>query len=254
MLNPEEIESDFSRGILTKKEAIEKLIILLEHDRNDEIRLECIKALEGFKLDDKNLSRKVFKSLEHCLLSDVNVILRKKAAKIILTKFSDQAEKTISWILQNENREICKLIAYLSIKYNYKFFNQLKEELIENEHISYIYEGVNPNDSFVLWLLETLDGIKLRKVDLHDDVPCVVAGYSSESYYKIHDNGYVFGLYLTDYADGAGGLPIIPTQLSELNHLREIYLRSYHLKTIPDFIRKKRNVKILKNSYPDLSS
>ena len=99
---PEKIHLDVKNGKLSKLEASELLISLIEGSNEANIRKKCIEAFE--KIDLK--TEKVFKIIENCLVSDENPLVRSASAKAIISNFLKDDLSSLKWTLQHEKSPI----------------------------------------------------------------------------------------------------------------------------------------------------
>ena len=97
-LTPEKICNDFFNGSMSKNEAEELLISLVETSENMNIRIGCIDAFEQIRIKNE----RVFKILEICLISDENPLIRAAAAKSFLLLFPKKGFRPLKWSIQNE--------------------------------------------------------------------------------------------------------------------------------------------------------
>lgn len=86
---------DFKKKEISKKEAIEILLSLIESSDDVNTRLESINFL--IELDYK--SKRVFEILEACLVSDENALIRGIVARLMLNKFPKICFNTIKWVI-----------------------------------------------------------------------------------------------------------------------------------------------------------
>jgi hypothetical protein len=86
-------------GELSKSDAAETLISLIEGSDNPEICVECVEVLD--KLTYK--SEKIFKILENYLISDKNPSVRDAAVKALMNNFFKESLSSILWAIQNDN-------------------------------------------------------------------------------------------------------------------------------------------------------
>ncbi|MBA7551752.1 hypothetical protein ES705_44300 [subsurface metagenome] len=85
---------------LTKTDATELLISLIEKRENAKDRVACIDSL--VKLNIK--TEKIYKIFEYSLISDDSPEVREAAIKGIVNNFNEESTKDLfEWVLQNEN-------------------------------------------------------------------------------------------------------------------------------------------------------
>ena len=243
MLTPDRIINNNLDGTLNNSEAIENLLLLVEQSDDQRIRVNSIEALKRFFLNDKNKKETIFKILENCVVSDDNISVQCTAAKIIIQQFPKKCKKPLLWVIQHEKSAYIKIrLIELFKTIDEEFYNYLFEKFIEIHTRKYIRDGVCTTDAIVLWLLEDLDGRTLKKIDLEEEVPCVVEYYNQDCYYKVNSRGYIVGIYISSYPNRdiiysnnqdshfqCKSINFIPEQICYLIYLEEFYLNS----TIP---------------------
>ena len=150
---PEKIHLDVKNGKLSKLEAAELLISLIEVSNEAKTRKKCIEAFE--KIDLK--TEKVFKIFENCLVSDENPLVRSAAAKAIIRNFIKDDLSSLKWAIQHEKSPIV-LKTILDLfknvdKQKYKFLVKEIHKWIEN--FSSII-GVVPTEAKFILYFESL--------------------------------------------------------------------------------------------------
>jgi hypothetical protein len=249
MLTPDRIINNTLDGTLNNSEAVESLLLLVEQSDDQRIRVKSIEALKRIFFNDKNKKEAIFKILENCVVSDENFSVQCTAAKIIIQLFPKKCKKPLLWVIQHEKSAYKKVrLIELFKTFDEPFYNYLFEKFIEIHTRNYVKDGVYTKEATVLWLLEDLDGRTLKKIDLEEEVPCVVEYYNRDCYYKLNSRGNVVGIYISSYPNRdiiysnnqdshfhCKSINFIPEQICSLIYLEEFYLNS----TIPS------------NDYPD---
>jgi Leucine-rich repeat (LRR) protein len=105
IVSPNKIYDDFKHGKLTKSQASDLLMSLVESsiERDIESKIVVIKLLALIGANDG----KVFKFLEHLLISDINDFVRGNAGFIIIGIFRKKSFEVIKWVLKHEKSEQC---------------------------------------------------------------------------------------------------------------------------------------------------
>jgi Leucine-rich repeat (LRR) protein len=132
-VSPNKIYDDFRQGKLTKSQASDLLMSLVENtiERDAESKIVAFKLLVLIGANEE----KVFKFLEHLLVSDLDDLVRGNAANVIINIFSDLAFEPIKWALLHEESETSII---LIIKALIKTNNlKLKSLLNTNEYVEY---------------------------------------------------------------------------------------------------------------------
>lgn len=102
-VSPNNIFDDFRKDKLTKSQASDLLMSLVENTikQDTESKIVSIKLLGLIGANDE----KIFKFLELLLISDVDDLVRGNAASVIIKNFSDLAFEPIKWALLHEESE-----------------------------------------------------------------------------------------------------------------------------------------------------
>ena len=150
---PEKIYHDVKDGKLSKSEAAELLISLIEGSNKAKARKKCIEAFE--KIDLK--TEKIFKIFENCLVSDENPLVRSAAAKAIVSNFLKDDLSSLKWAIQHDRspivlKTILNLFKNVDTQ-NYKLLIKEIHKWIEN-FASII--GVVPTEAKFILDLEVL--------------------------------------------------------------------------------------------------
>jgi len=241
MLTPHKILSKNVNGSLNYNETIENLILLVEHSNDPILRVASLEALEKVSSNNKQENELIYKFLESCVISDENPSIQYAAAKILLQKFPKK-RAPILWIIQHASvyTKLRFIDLYKTLDSHY--YDDLIKKFVDRYIGGYIKEGVRPDEAPILWLLEDFDGRRLKKIDLEEDVPCIVDWFNRDCFYKINNRGHIVGIYISSYPKnisdvvytGKGPMPVasrasltfIPEQLNSLPYLEEIYLNS----------------------------
>ncbi|MHA1526670.1 MAG: hypothetical protein ACTSQD_06530 [Promethearchaeota archaeon] len=240
MLLPDIILNEIADGSLNNNEGFEKLLLIIESSNDPVIRIKALETLGKIDLNDKGKNVKLYKILEYCLLSDDNSTVQYASAVILVNKFPKKAKKPLSWVIQHEKSAYLKLkLIELSKTFDKQFYNYLFEKFVESHTRKYIRDGVCTTDAIVLWLLEDLDGRILNKIDLEEEVPCVVEYYNQDCYYKMNSRGNIVGIYISSYPNRditytntreshfqCKSINFIPEQICSLLKLEEFYFNS----------------------------
>jgi len=245
MLTPSRIINKNLDGSLNNKEAIENLTLLVESSNDTIIRVKSLEAFEKINLiKNKKEKNNIFNILENCVISDENPTIQYIAARLLIQNFPKKSREPLLWVIQNGKSAYIKLrLIELFKTIDEEFYNYLFEKFIEVHTRNYIKDGVCTKDATVLWLLEDLGGWEnFKKIDLEEEVPCVVEYYNQDCFYKINSRGNIVGIYISSYPNRditysnnqdlhfhCKSINFIPEQICSLNYLEEFYLNS----TIP---------------------
>ncbi len=101
-LKPKAIVFDVTNKKLSKAEATEKLVSIIEESSDYRLRSIAIKAMGKVGI----LNEKTFKFLENCLVSDESSLVRSAAVKVLSKRFFNVAINPLIWAVNNERSAI----------------------------------------------------------------------------------------------------------------------------------------------------
>lgn len=185
-LTPEKICNDFFNGSMSRNEAEELLVSLVESSEDMNIRIGCIDAFEQIGISNK----RIFDILEVCLISDENPLIRVAAAKSFLLLFPKKGFRPLKWAIQNEQSAfvIIPLFDFLETLDNSDLEIYSKEIIKRFEIMAskYIDDDIHPQDAIVMGLVEMLTGRKVNSNEIVD-----ISGEIEHFmfHYKISENG-----------------------------------------------------------------
>ncbi|MFX1315006.1 MAG: hypothetical protein ACFE9T_04025, partial [Promethearchaeota archaeon] len=144
---------------------ISLLNLLIEKNDNPDFRAECIKEYGRIAPKDDY----TFKTLENCLISDENPLVRSTAARIIFFKFPKLSLNPLKFMIHHDN-SIFVLKSFFDFLKNQKnqFSELLKKELTFK--LVKVYNLV-PEESEFLLEIESLIN-KDRKIGFYNSVKC----------------------------------------------------------------------------------
>lgn len=194
-LTPEKIQEDLTIGDLSKENAAELLISLIERSDNTKIRVASIKALEKIEFQ----SEKIFKTIENCLISDENADIRASVAKHIIDYFPEEGFPALRWAILHDSSPLVLKVFFDSME---KFENlQLKpiKKDLSNWNEQYASKiGIVPEESRFFLDLEVLFAKGKRN-------------------YEIDPQGYKYFKNLSDIKNGEPWLVIKNKHVEILN-------------------------------------
>lgn len=152
-LTPEKIQEALTIGDLSKENAAELLISLIERSDNTKIRVASIKALEKIEFQTK----KIFKTIENCLISDENAVVRSSVTKHIIHNFPEEGLPALRWAIQHDKSPLVLKVFFDSIeKFDNPQLKQIKKDL-SNWNEQYASKiGLIPEESRFFLDLEVL--------------------------------------------------------------------------------------------------
>ena len=167
-LTPEKICNDFFNGSMSRNEAEELLVSLVESSEDMNIRIDSIDAFEQIGISNK----RVFDILEDCLISDENPLIRVAAAKSLLLLFPKKGFRPLKWSIQNEQSVfvLIPLFDLLETLDNSDLEIYSKEIIKRFETLAskYIDDEIHRQDALVMGLVEMLTGRKVNSSEIVD--------------------------------------------------------------------------------------
>lgn len=281
LITPEKIQNDLLIGDINKQEAAELLISLIEGSDSTEIRVQCIKILEDIDI----YSEKIFKTLENCLISDENAIVRASVAKYIILNLLEDNISALRWVIQHDRSPLVLKI-FFDISDNFSIDSLpliLLDDLLRWNKQFASNIGIVPEESKFFLDLEALfaRGEKNYEIDpfcytyfenlsdIKNSEPWLVIkdkhiellnlNYFNWKYIK--ENQDIFDslsrlksldLYLNSirkYYYNNFDFTEIPASIGKLKSLRKLILKGNNLQRLPESIKKLTNLTELDLSY-----
>jgi Leucine-rich repeat (LRR) protein len=279
-LTPDRIQKSLSTGDLTRENAAEQLISLIEGSNNTEIRIQSIKIFEKLKIQNENL----FKIMENCLISDENGLIRAEVAKYIIQNYLEEGITALIWSIQHDKSPLVLILFFDFIeKFESPQFESIKEELfVWNKDFSKKI-GIVPQESrFFLDLevlfakskenysidpysyefFETIKSINERDpwLNIKDNhVQSLTFNYFNWKYVKFNSDILKSFLKLQDievylnslrkYSQNDVLLQSVPESIGTLSSLEKLNLRRNGLETLPNSFKNLTLLKELDLSY-----
>jgi len=249
-LHPNSIYQKTIQNKITKSEAIEFLISIIEKSDDTSLRLESLNILN--KLNVKNQT--IFKTLESCLISDEYEDIRIISAEIILSNYLEVGLKSLEWAILNDNSS--KLLSMLGhiLKnrqrdlpeaLNQIYFQRLEQIALKYnlipEEVPFLLDlglNINNNNLFYWDLVNRLiydenivciikdKHILELSLSLRNQLPSSISLLKNLKYLNLSCN------YLTN----------LPDSLSELSRLENIDLSWNNFSTIPDVLSALKSI------------
>ncbi|MFX1378779.1 MAG: hypothetical protein ACFFA4_06760 [Promethearchaeota archaeon] len=283
LITPEKIQKRISTGDLTRENATEHLISLIEGSDDTRIRIMSIKILEKLNFQNENL----FKIMENCLVSDESAIIRAVVAKYIIQNYLEEGISALIWALQHETSPLVLILFFEFIeKFGSPQFESIRKELlIWNKDFSKKI-GVVPQESRFFLDLELLfakskenyiinpNSYKYFKIikNINERDPWLIIkdqhiqsltfNYFNWKYIKYNSdilkslfklqNIEVYLDSIRKYSQNDVLLPSIPESIGSLTHLKKLNLRKNGLETLPYSFKNLTLLKELDLSYNNL--
>ncbi|MCK4380310.1 MAG: HEAT repeat domain-containing protein [Candidatus Lokiarchaeota archaeon] len=282
-LTPRSIRKNLSNGDLSKENAADLLISLIETSDNTKIRVESIKTLEEFNIQNQ----KIFKILENCLISDEDAAVRVSVANFIIHNFLDDALPALRWVIQHEKSPLVLKIIFEYIKdHEIPQVNVIKKDFLDWKERFSSKIGVVPQEAIFFLDLEVLFAREKKNYeinafsythfrnlsDIKNEEPWLVINDKhveilNFNYFKwkfIKDNPDIIDslsklqdldIYLCSikrYSPSSVVISSIPESIGSLSELKKLILRRNSLKKLPTTMKNLVLLKELDLSYNKL--
>lgn len=261
--NPTEIYQKVISSELSKVEAARKLLYLIEESIDESLRVKSIEIIKKLELK----SEKIYRILEHSLISDESRSIRIEAAITIFNNFLDIGIESLKYVIQYDNSSMLLSLINDLIK-NFDEQNNPKiEELSKTyskrlKNISLMHGVVYEEVQFLIDMNIDIDKIKLYKLDfeldfLHkNNLTCVIKDkHIIAVNISLKDSlpvsiGTLLELELLDLS--CNNLTVLPDSLTRLHHLKTLDLSWNNLRHIPEQISQHKTLEFLNLSNNDI--
>ncbi|MFX0020950.1 MAG: leucine-rich repeat domain-containing protein [Candidatus Hermodarchaeota archaeon] len=278
-LTPEKIQKRISSGELTRENAAELLISLIESSYDIDTRIQSINTLKKLNIQ----SEKIFKLLENYLISDENAIVRTSVAKYVIHNYLEQGFSALRWVIQHETSP---LVFNLFFNYMDKFDSPhlmlIKKDLVKWNKDFSSKIGVVPAESKFFLDLEVLFAKGKKNYEInplsYKNFETLSDNKNSEPWLLINDKhveilnfNYFNWKFIKNNTDVINSLTklhdldvylcslkkysyyneisTIPESIGFLTHLNKLILRRNNLKKLPSSMKKLTQLKELDISY-----
>jgi Leucine-rich repeat (LRR) protein len=237
---PMDILIEVKNGNMSKSEASELLISLIENSEDVDFRVKCLKNLSEIEFNIK----KIFKVLENCLISDENLSIKATAADILIKKYLSEARVAIDWTIENEESLLVLTSIFKSLKEKKDILSEnLKVDIIKK--FSEIYNVVFEEANFILDLyclgIENVDEFrKFANTHRFDGGPFQIPkfhNYFLTPRLEIKEK-HIISLDLFFWK-----LKELPESIGSLSKLKYLTLGSENLQKVPDSINTLKELK-----------
>ncbi|MFX1337084.1 MAG: HEAT repeat domain-containing protein [Promethearchaeota archaeon] len=276
-INPNKIYRDYMNGFITKFEAVDKFIALIEHSDFRGVRAECIEKLA--KLNIKN--KKIFDIFRLVLLSDENPNVRITAILNMMKIFKDECVDFLKDVIQIESSVRILKTIFIGLGF---FSENLSRILLEKILEKYSQSYKLQKDEVTFFIESEFQLAKKEAIKFYDKMYYygtsklyeISSLYDGLEYIYAVRKNHVIGLriknknlfgynkkisksirYLTSlrFLNASGtGLRRIPYGIRYLHQLRHIDFSDNKLKTIPNFIGQLPSLRYLNLNKNPLSS
>ena len=241
---------------LTKTDATELLISLIERSENAKDRAMCIGSL--VKLNIK--SEKVYKIFEYSLISDDNPEVREAAVKGIVNNFNEESIKDLfEWVLQNENSIRVLKSVIKSLVYVNNNLSKILEKIILVRY-SKIFKVI-PEEAKFFW---DMDLIMCKKQENAVIGRSLLELFNASTLYPGIPKNFPLNTYKPYYMTKKGRIHLlnlggcrleeIPDSINLLSNLNYLNLSYNKLNSMPDSIGSLSKLKYLNLTHNRLIS
>lgn len=221
-LKPHEIIEKVQKGTLSKSDAAEILISLIEGSDDFKIRAESIIGLDHIAFKTEN----IFKIVENHLISDKNPFVRNAAAQAITNHFLKEGLNSLKWAITHDDSP-------LVMKTIFEFLKNFKEQPLE-----FLNKELNR------WMekFATEIGVALEEAKFFLDLEALFADGNEN--YEIDTSMYKYFKILTDFKTSEPWLAL------KNDHVEILNFNFFNWKFLK---QNKDNIEsIMKLSNPDL--
>ncbi|MHA1190898.1 MAG: leucine-rich repeat domain-containing protein [Promethearchaeota archaeon] len=233
-LDPDQVFESFTKKKISKEEALNYLITVLEKSENFKLRINSLRIIG--KISHKN--ERIFRILENCLISDEIQEIRALSSEIILNQYLQEGLNTLKWAIMNENstQVLCHFKSILN-KNMIESYSILKNAL--DLRMKTIASKFNVNIEEVQFLLDI--GIQLRTNTLFKMDDQLYYIYR-ENLMCVIKNNHIKEINLTSY-------PKIPNSIGNLKSLETLNFSCNNFYELPIEFEKLTNLKNLDLSW-----
>jgi hypothetical protein len=238
-LTPEGIYDQVISKVISKDEAIGRLISLFEGSDDVGLRAKSLETLDKivFEKDD------IFKFLESCLISDGDWIVRATAAEILIKTFPIKSETPIRWAIDNDKSYPCVFRIFRALKNinngdNAEILSFIEDKFFKKHQVQF---DLDRNEMIILGML-----------DLIRNDPEVVGEIKPDFNFKVEE-GHIVELNIEGFQyEVFEGLEMFP-KLKSLEIMGEKLKIVKNLETLTNlkslyiYDAKIENVKMFKN-------
>ncbi|MFW9937105.1 MAG: leucine-rich repeat domain-containing protein [Candidatus Thorarchaeota archaeon] len=270
-LTPNAICSDLENNKISKSLALDLLISLIEGSDDTNLRTESILALKRILTK----SKKLFKILENCIVSDENALIRSAAAEIILHNYIDQGLNTILWALEHDKSPLV-LNAIIKLSENYKKpnWNQLIKSVAKK--VGEIANNIGIIDKEALFILDIESifaskkpsyDLDLKTYDFYKEIgdswleikneQIISLNFNFFNWFLLKENPTIFNslnrlIFPEIYLNLINDLNLaksndlkIPESIGNLNALKSLDLSHNYIKELPISLSQLKSLKYL---------
>jgi len=231
ILNPDQVFESFTKNRISKEEALNFLITILEKSENSKLRINSLRIIGTFSYKNQ----RIFNILENCLTSDETQEVRSLSSEIILNQYVQEGLETLKWAIMNEKSS--QVLSHFNSILNKNNNSTLKNAL--DLRIKYIASNLNVKVEEVQFLLDL--GIQISMdplIEIYDQIYYI----SQENFICVIKNKHITEFSLSYY-------PKIPKSIGNLKFLETLYLSCNNFNELPTEFVKLINLKALDLSW-----
>ena len=196
-LTPEGIYGQFIRKVISKDEAIRRLISLFEGSDDAKLRARSLETLDKIVFE----KGEIFKFLESCVISDGDWLVRATAAEIMIKSFPLKGETPIKWAIDNDKSYPCVFRIFKALENTKKNENNEILDYMKNK-FSKKYQAQHD--------LNNREALTLGMLDMIRSDSEVIGEIEPDFNFKV-ENGHVVELNMEGYQyDIFEGLEMFP--------------------------------------------
>ena len=161
-LNPDQVFESLIKKKISKEEALNYLITVLEKSENSKLRINSLRIIGNISYKNE----RIFRILENGLISDEIQEIRALSSEIILNQYLQEGLNTLKWAIMNENS--AQVLSHFKsiLNKNIKSYSILKNALdLRMKNIASKFNIIIEEVQFLLDLGVLLHTNTLFKID-----------------------------------------------------------------------------------------
>jgi len=233
ILDPDQVFESFTKKKISKEEALNFLITILEKSENSKLRINSMRIIGNMSYKNE----RIFRILENSLISDEIPEIRALSSDIIFNQYIQEGLNTLKWAIMNENSAQV-LCHFKSILYkNTKPSSILKNAL--DLRTRTIASNFDINIEEVQFLLDLGIQISINTLfKMNNQINYIY----QENFMCVIENKHIKEMNLTSYAE-------IPHSIGNLKTLETLNFSCNNLYELPIEFKNLTNLKNLDLSW-----
>ena len=232
-LDPDQVFESFTKKKMSKEEALNFLITILEKSENSKLRINSMRIIGNMSYK----SERIFRILENSLISDEIPEIRALSSEIIFNQYIQEGLNTLKWAIMNENS--AQVLSHFKsiLNKNIKLYSVLKNAL--DLRMKIIASNFDINIEEVQFLLDL--GIQLR-TNILITIDNQINYIYQENLMCVIKNNHITEINLISY-------PAIPNSIGNLKFLETLNFSCNNLFELPIEFKNLTNLKSLDLSW-----